>query len=520
MKFILTTILMCVSALLFAHNGTAHDHAALRMWSIQNEKPVAASFMMLKDKTVYLETADERVLQVPLSDLASDDQSFIAQKQQKIHTLNHTPTAKPDFPIESVLLLFLLVAALMAAYFAFVRQSPYRYALASVAVLLLVFGFTKKPVLGTDPLFIDAAFAPFKPKVKTRWDNQYFYVEHLGIPSHPMMKGITAWQQQVPIQQCYVGNNAWSIPLNPVMATTPTPTATNFFKGAIAIAANGIPIFNAYNNRGVDSYLIGELDEYGGHCGRADDYHYHIAPFSLDSINSAILPIAFALDGFAVYGEKEPNGAPMNALDIHHGHLYNGVYHYHGTRNYPYVVGNMVGVVTKDSTDQIIPQPSARSIRPAGTPLSGASITDHRSTGNNAYSLTYRLNNQNYTVAYSWTTNMVYTLSWGSPAGTTTSTLNGQVCNFSTPTTDLDTENTPLSIFPNPTHSGFTVQLDAPFNLSAIQSMRLFDATGKQVFYREGYQNTISTQHLASGIYFLKVQLGKSEIVKKVVVEK
>ena len=46
--------------------------------------------------------------------------------------------------------------------------------------------------------------------------------------------------------------------------------------GAIALAVNGMPIFNALNNRGDDAYLAGELDDWGGHAGRADDYHYHM----------------------------------------------------------------------------------------------------------------------------------------------------------------------------------------------------------------------------------------------------
>ena len=329
----------------------------------------------------------------------------------------------------------------------------------------LFLSFMPKPVLGTDPAFIDSAFIPFKSKVKTRWDSQYFYVEDLGLPSHPMMKGITNWQQQVPIQQCYVGTNAWSIPLNPVIAATPTPTATNFFKGAVAVAANGIPIFNALNNRGEDSYLIGELDQYGGHCGKADDYHYHTAPLSLDSINADILPIAFALDGFAVYASKEPNGAAMTTLDANHGHYLNGVYHYHGTTNYPYLVGNMVGVVTKDATDQIIPQAQTKPVRPAGNPLNGATITNLQSTGTNAYTLTYTLNNQTYTVNYSWT-NTTYTFTWNSPTSTVTNTYTGQVCTFSTGINKLFGDDKNLNIYPNPAKTGFSLALSSPFNVN------------------------------------------------------
>ena len=99
-----------------------------------------------------------------------------------------------------------------------------------------------------------------------------------------MMVGIISWQQQVPIPQPYTGSNAWQFPLKPVPAANPLSGKDHFFRGAMAIAANGIPIFNALNNRGVDSFSIGELDEFGGHCGRADDYHYHAAPLALEKV--------------------------------------------------------------------------------------------------------------------------------------------------------------------------------------------------------------------------------------------
>ena len=114
--------------------------------------------------------------------------------------------------------------------------------------------------------------------IQTRWNERFFFVESRGIPDHRMMVGITAWQQQVPLPQPYTGENSWQIPLHPVPAKKPLSAKNRFLRGAIAIAANGVPIFNPLNNRGDDAYLFGELDEFGGHCGRADDYHYHIAP--------------------------------------------------------------------------------------------------------------------------------------------------------------------------------------------------------------------------------------------------
>jgi hypothetical protein len=114
----------------------------------------------------------------------------------------------------------------------------------------------------------------------------------------------------VPIPQAYTGDNAWKIPLKPTFAERPISGKTSLRRGAIALAANGIPIFNALNNRGEDSFAIGELDEFGGHCGRADDYHYHAAPLALQTLVGPSNPIAFALDGFAIYGLYNPKAKP------------------------------------------------------------------------------------------------------------------------------------------------------------------------------------------------------------------
>ena len=133
------------------------------------------------------------------------------------------------------------------------------------------------------------------------------------------------------------------------MSDNPIPVdEIHFTRGAIAVAVNGVPIFNYHTNTGVDSYLDGQLDNYGGHCGRADDYHYHIAPLHLYAYTNSSLPIAYGLDGFPVFGEFEPDGSAMQVLDDNHGHWYNGEYHYHGTSAAPYTIGRMAGVVTED----------------------------------------------------------------------------------------------------------------------------------------------------------------------------
>lgn len=241
------------------------------------------------------------------------------------------------------------------------------------------------------PYVTASAFERFAPAVQLRSDADFLYVESRGLPAHNMMVGITAWQQQVPLPQPYRGDNAWRIPLRPVPAPNGGVTIRDrFLRGAIALAANGIPIFNPQNNRGEISREIGELDEWGGHCGRADDYHYHVAPLHLQAVLGNALPVAYALDGYPIHGLTEPDGSSPKGLDKWNGHEHAPLgYHYHASLKYPYLNGGFRGVVV-EREEQVDPQPRAQGVREALQALRGARITGFRTiTAEKSYSLQY-----------------------------------------------------------------------------------------------------------------------------------
>jgi hypothetical protein len=248
---------------------------------------------------------------------------------------------------------------------------------------------------------VDATFRPYVPKIATRHDGQFYYVESDGMPDHRLMVGITAWQQQVALPQVYKGENAWRFPLFPKPAAAPLSAKDHFFRGAIAIAANGVPIFNPIKNDGVtDTFIAGELDEFGGHCGRADDYHYHIAPLHLQKVLGTAVPVAYALDGYPIYGLNEADGSAAGKLDAFNGHTgKDGGYHYHATKGYPYLNGGFHGEVV-EAEGQVDPQPNASPVRPATEPLRGARITEFEKTSENSYTLTYTVRGETRKIHY------------------------------------------------------------------------------------------------------------------------
>lgn len=272
------------------------------------------------------------------------------------------------------------------------------------------------------PVAIEDAFAPFVERgdIKTRRDDRWLFVESTGMPDHPLMVGIRNWQQQVPLPQQYVGGNAWQIPLHPVPAAKPRTTKDRFLRGAIAVAVNGIPIFNPLNNRGEDALAIGELDDHGGHCGRADDYHYHVAPVHLEKVVGRGKPIAYALDGYPIYGFTEPDGSPVKDLDWMGGHEdAAGSYHYHATKAYPYLNGGFRGEVT-ERDGQVDPQPRAEPLRPALPPLRGATIVGFEAGAAGSRTLTYEVAGRQGTVAYRVKDDGSATFTFTDPQGRTT----------------------------------------------------------------------------------------------------
>ncbi len=147
----------------------------------------------------------------------------------------------------------------------------------------------------------------------------------------------------------------------------------------------------------------------GGHSGRADDYHYHLAPEHLEKVVGEGNPIAYALDGFPLYGKIE---AP---LDEYLGRFnQGGSYQYHAVDYPPYFIAGLRGKVQVDSDsnapeDQIMPQPRTQPVRTDNYgPLKGATITGLKKIGERHYSLEYTIHGKQRRMDYSWNKDYQY----------------------------------------------------------------------------------------------------------------
>lgn len=412
-------ILILVLILTFLGGLSAHggdDHFTGRTWELEeNSALFQADFIKVKKGIVYLIDAGHQLLEIDITEFSDEDQRYIQTKSDwiKIANTGNEPVYASFSGLGQWLILLGTLAIIFALY-KFRKREKLSFGTGAILGVTLVFlgcnsnkvGEVSSAILNSRVpansfAFVESVFGVFD-EVNVHRDEEYIYIESNGIPDHEMMTGITNWQQQVPIPHDYSGDNSWAIPLQPQLAAEPLLTKENFMKGAIAIAVNGIPIFNPLNNRGEDANAIGELDNWGGHCGRADDYHYHLAPTHLQDRVGADKPIAYALDGFPVYGTTDQQ------LDEYLGRFNtDNSYQYHAIEEYPCLIAGMRGVVkinprTSAPENEIMPQARTRGIRPALRPIRGASIVDFKILGAQEYSLTYELDGQAQIVNYGW----------------------------------------------------------------------------------------------------------------------
>ncbi len=143
---------------------------------------------------------------------------------------------------------------------------------------------------------------------------------------------------------------------------------------------------------------------------------------------SGTKPIAYAFDGFAMYGTTEADGSSMDALDEYQGHVgSDGIYHYHGTATFPYVMTSMRGQIELEGTapaNQITPQASAEALRQGDPhPINGDNLIITAMTADDdghGYLLEYTIDGVAGSVDYSWTDAGVFTYIFNDVDGTTT----------------------------------------------------------------------------------------------------
>ena len=203
-------IALSITAL--AHPGGHGNRAEgeLRAWTnVVTGEMVKASFLFAREGQIYVERASGDAVVFPLNELAEADRKYAEEQIARIRQKNHqivprseayTLSVASPFPA-SFWPGFFMLACGACALILFRKRN--RAMLAACLLLMLACGYATRQQAQTNRPAAAAPFDAYSPKVRTRWDDKYLYVESNGIPDHPLMAGIRTWQQQVPVPQPY-----------------------------------------------------------------------------------------------------------------------------------------------------------------------------------------------------------------------------------------------------------------------------------------------------------------------------
>lgn len=157
---------------------------------------------------------------------------------------------------------------------------------------------------------------------------------------------------------------SFSIPAFPTQAAQPTCVG-----GEVGFMLSGVVLFSAFDAAGGDAVAREVQDGCDGHPQESGFYHYHsLSRCQEDGAAGHSELMGYAFDGFGIYGYYGEDGREVTNADLDecHGHtheiLWDGqsveMYHYHATREFPYVVGcfrgtpSVRGLTTPGGTGQ------------------------------------------------------------------------------------------------------------------------------------------------------------------------
>lgn len=264
-----------------------------------------------------------------------------------------------------------------------------------------------------DAVAASVADAGFGNGVTVTCDNDHAYITSDTYPDHDLMTGITGTNEQVPVPAEYGA----PVILSPTLSGTPLTR-----DAALGVAVNGVPIYDytgggemsqsdlTHHQARHDTLQTGQLDVCGGHAGRGDDYHYHVAPTCMidqmaNAGDDAILGWAF--DGFPIYGMNNPDGSAIAAGDLD---VCNGQpdatfgYRYHASVEAPYILQCLMGQVADfDRLPRVSPLSAAdgaRGLEAGRPPRGGVNDLTFTQSDDGSRSMDYTYEGANYYIRY------------------------------------------------------------------------------------------------------------------------
>jgi len=254
--------------------------------------------------------------------------------------------------------------------------------------------------------------AGFADRVTVTCDGDHATLTSDTSPNHDMMTGIVGTNEQIPVPAQYGA----PVLLSPTLGNSPLTR-----DAALGVAVNGVPIYDytgggemteadlAHHQARHDTLQTQQLDVCGGHAGRGDDYHYHVAPTcmidNMDNKGDSAI-IGWAFDGFPIYGDKNPDGSDIapGTLDICNGQPDDTFgYRYHTSPSAPYIVQCLMGEVANfDRLPRVRPlsAPAGGGAEPGVPPRGGVQNLTMTQNDDQSRSMDYTYQGEDYYIRY------------------------------------------------------------------------------------------------------------------------
>ena len=128
-------------------------------------------------------------------------------------------------------------------------------------------------VIVTCSALTDTELSSFYNGVAVEIGEKYYRIQSNGIPDHDY----GMFRDDVTRKDLN-----FFVPIRPSLSASPGCLNT----GAIAVAINGVPIYNPLTADGRDAVLTGTFDDCNGHASNDGAYHYHGLPKCLGEYGS------------------------------------------------------------------------------------------------------------------------------------------------------------------------------------------------------------------------------------------
>jgi arylsulfatase A len=83
---------------------------------------------------------------------------------------------------------------------------------------------------------------------------------------------------------------------------------------------------------------------------------------------------------------------------------------------------------------------------------------------------------------------------------------------------DFKNEEVVLTLFPNPASEYITFRFANNFNTSTITGLKIYSVSGAIIYTSKKFEETIMTNKMSSGIYFIQIDAGTQQITKKLII--